>query len=88
MKFLKNFFDVEIKLYIPFQDTLACLASDEIKLASLKTRHDDIGEMDGAPDVEGAVASAVKKAIISQVSSNNRIKFIIIWQINFNFPYI
>ena len=47
----------------------------------MKTRHDDIGEMDGAPDVEGAVASAVKKAIISQVSSNNRIKFIIIWQL-------
>ena len=38
--------------------------------------------MDGAPDVEGAVASAVKKAIISQVSSNDRIKFIIIWQLS------
>ena len=54
----------------------------------MKTRHDDIGEMDGAPDVEGAVASAVKKAIISQVSSNNRIKFIIIWQIQFSIHLI
>ena len=51
-----------------FQDTLSCLASDEIKLASLKTRQDEIGEVDGFPDVEGAVASAVKKAIISQVN--------------------
>ena len=49
------------------QDTLACLACDEIKLASLKTRQDEVGELDGVPDVEGAVVSAVKKAIISQV---------------------
>merc|ERR1711994_268445 len=59
------------------QDTLACLASDEIKLASLKTRHDDIGEMDGTPDVEGAVASAVKKAIISQHVKTNVIENIV-----------
>ena len=63
-----------------FQDTLACLASDEIKLASLKTRHDDIGEIDGAPDVEGAVASAVKKAIISQVNFCRRLWNLIFWK--------
>merc|ERR1712223_151261 len=59
------------------QDTLACLASDEIKLASLKIRHDDIGEIDGTPDVEGAVASAVKKAIISQHVKTNVIENIV-----------
>jgi hypothetical protein len=47
---------------------LSCLASDEIKLASLKTRQDEVGEIDGFPDVEGAVVSAVKKAILSQVN--------------------
>ena len=46
---------------------MSCLASDEIKLASLKTRQDEVGEVDGFPDVEGAVVSAVEKAIISQV---------------------
>ena len=46
---------------------MACLASDEIKLASLKSRQDEVSELDGFPDVEGAVVSAVKKAIISQV---------------------
>ena len=57
---------IQVLIYT-FQDTLACLACDEIKLASLKTRQDEVGEMDGLPDVEGAVVSAVKKAIISQV---------------------
>ena len=59
------------------QDTLACLACDEIKLVSLKNRQDEVGELDGVPDVEGAVVSAVKKAIISQHVKTNVIENIV-----------
>ncbi len=68
------------------QDTLACLASEEIKLASLKSRQD---EDDLAPGGAGdpnlaeedfrgpAMAFAVKKTIISQVVKKNVIEYII-----------
>ena len=56
---------------------MACLACDEIKLVSLKNRQDEVGELDGVPDVEGAVVSAVKKAIISQHVKTNVIENIV-----------
>merc|ERR1719495_2664272 len=54
------------------QDTLACLASEEIKLASLKSKAEAT-----AGDVAGAVLAAAKKTIISQVVKKNVIENII-----------
>lgn len=67
--------------YELLQDTLACLASDEIKLASLKSKQDG-DEVDPmaeatAGDVAGAVLAAAKKTIISQVVKKNVIENII-----------
>ena len=65
------------------QDTLACLASEEIKLASLKAKNDgeEVGdpnvEIPTADDVAGAVLAAAKKTIISQVVKKNVIENII-----------
>ena len=60
--------------YELLQDTLACLASEEIKLASLKARQDGedadgsgIPDMNNPQDIESAVVAAAKKTIISQV---------------------
>ena len=62
------------------QDTLACLASEEIKLASLKTKQDDDELMEGAEEATQQVVAGVpteaaakgimlaaKQKIISQV---------------------
>ena len=47
------------------KDTLACLASDEIKLASLKSRQEeDIDEGKAEQDLAGAIENAAKKAVI------------------------
>ena len=43
----------------------------------MKNRQDEVGELDGVPDVEGAVVSAVKKAIISQHVKTNVIENIV-----------
>ena len=64
------------------QDTLACLASEEIKLASLKSKAEGMEEVDPnaeatAGDVAGAVLAAAKKTIISQVVKKNVIENII-----------
>ena len=64
------------------QDTLACLASEEIKLASLKSKQEGMEENDpnaeaNPADVAGAVLAAAKKTIISQVVKKNVIENII-----------
>ena len=64
------------------QDALACLASEEIKLASLKSKPEGGEEVDPnteatAGDVAGAVLAAAKKTIISQVVKKNVIENII-----------
>ena len=48
------------------QDALACLASEEIKLASLKNKADE-DEGVTEEDMRGALVAAAKKTIISQV---------------------
>ena len=49
------------------QDTLACLASEEIKLSSLKNKQDE-DEGVTEEDMKGALMVAAKKTIISQES--------------------
>ena len=48
------------------RDALACLASEEIKLASLKNKADE-DEGITEEDMRGALVAAAKKTIISQV---------------------
>uniref|UniRef100_A0A0K2TBV8 NonSMC condensin II complex, subunit D3 [Callithrix jacchus] n=1 Tax=Lepeophtheirus salmonis TaxID=72036 RepID=A0A0K2TBV8_LEPSM len=62
--------------YGVLKDALACLASDEIKLVSLKSKSTDEVE-DGDEDLAGAVAAVAKKTIISQVVKKNIIENII-----------
>ena len=61
--------------YELLQDTLSILASEEIKLMSLKTRNED--EEQPIEDVEGAVIAAAKKTLISQYVKKNVIENII-----------
>ena len=50
-----------------FQDTLACLASEEIKLASLKTKQDDDEMMEaGADDGTGPSAAATANEAVTK----------------------
>ena len=71
---LNWFVENQVKLldsgYELLQDTLACLASEEIKLASLKARGEgEEGEesLDNLTTNESQSATVLKKAIISQV---------------------
>jgi len=60
------------------QDTLACLCSEEIKLASLKAKHDEEEIGEGGVDVTAAAAiHAVKKSIISETVKKNYLENII-----------
>lgn len=68
--------------YELLQDTLACLACEEIKLASLKSKQEEEIDPNLDPsaaggDVAGAVLAAAKKTIISQVVKKNVIENII-----------
>lgn len=50
------------------QDCFACLASDEIKLSSLRSKaEDDTDNTMGEVDMQGAIMQAAKKTLISQV---------------------
>ena len=62
------------------QDTLAVLASDEIKLASLKSKQEGLDEEpidDPHAEMAGMLVAAAKKKIISQVVKKNVIENII-----------
>jgi len=65
------------------QDTLACLSSEEIKLASLKAKHDedeasaDPLEADQNAAARGALIVAAKKTIISDIVKKNYLENII-----------
>ena len=56
------------------QDALACLASEEIKLASLKNKADE-DEGVTEEDMRGALVAAAKKTIISQVCKSRLVWF-------------
>ena len=57
------------------KDTLYILASDEIKLASLKSRGG--GEDEEGDNLEAALIAATKKQIITQVVKKNTIAIIV-----------